>query len=91
MLRAIVGFEIEVELLGFGQARVEKGFMPLARSVAQAEGVCLLHHSELDGVTPDELAGAARPRRQATCEVQGEEDALDASARGKAVRVFGRR
>ncbi|QYZ70939.1 restriction endonuclease [Neotabrizicola shimadae] len=68
-----------------------EGFMPLARSMAQAEGVCLLHHSELDGIAPEELVGAATPRRPAAFEVQVEEDALDASTRGKAVRVFGRR
>lgn len=68
-----------------------ESFMPLARSMAQAEGVCLLHHSELDGITPEDLRGPATPRRTLVGEGQAEEDALHETARGKAVRVFGRR
>lgn len=68
-----------------------EGFTPLARSIAQTDGVCLLHHSELDGIAPKDLPGPAAPRPVPSCEAQAEEDALDETARHKSARVFGRR
>lgn len=68
-----------------------EGFTPLARSLAQTEGVCLLHHSELDGIAPKDLPGPATVRPVPACEVQAEEDALFETARNKPARVFGRR